>query len=134
MGAAVGCKVHRSSEATPLSVMGSVNNGSHPSLHQSSGAHRTGFQRHDQATVVETPITKHQRGLLKRHQFRMPQGILFGFTSISAMADGSTTGIQHHCCNRNLSAEAVDLGTLQKQLHPMLESIGLIHSESQLRL
>jgi hypothetical protein len=84
--------------------------------------------------LVEAPITKNQCGLLKRDQFRMAKGILFGFTSIPAMADRSTIGIQHHCGNRHLPAEAVDLGTLQQHLHPLVESTGLIHSESQGRL
>jgi hypothetical protein len=84
--------------------------------------------------LVEAPISKYQRGLSKRDQFRMAQGILFGFTSISAMADGSTIRTQHDCSNRNLTAEAVDLSPLQQHLHPLVESIGLIHSESQARL
>jgi hypothetical protein len=50
------------------------------------------------------------------------------------MADGSTIRTQHHCSNRNLTAEAVDLSPLQQHLHPLVESIGLIHSESQARL
>jgi hypothetical protein len=43
----------------------------------------------------------------------MTQGILFGLTSISAMTNGSTIRIQDHRSNRYLTAEAIDLGTLQ---------------------
>jgi hypothetical protein len=64
----------------------------------------------------------------------MAKGILFGLTSISAMTDGSTILIQHHRSYRNLPAEAIDLGTLQKHPHPIVESIGLIHSELQQQL
>ena len=114
--------------------MGSIYNGAHSCLNQGSGTHRTGLQRHDQATLVEAPIAQHQSGLLKRDQLSMAQGILFGFTSISAMTDGSTIRIQHHRSNRHLPAEAIDLGTLQKHPHPIVESIGLIHSELQQQL
>tara|TARA_E500000178_G_C16357555_1_gene460208 strand:+ start:98 stop:316 length:219 start_codon:yes stop_codon:yes gene_type:complete len=67
------------------------------------------------------------RGLLKRYQFCMAQGIAVILTTVSSMADGVTLPIQHHSSHGNFSIPACFRSAHQQNLHPALESDLLSH-------
>ena len=111
-------KINGSTKPSALVVPGSEHNRSHPCLHESTSAHRTGLQGHNQGAVVEAPVTRQPSSLLKCHQFRMAEGIVTVMAAVAPMADHSSFPIKDNRRHRHFTTPA-RLGCTGKQdLHP----------------
>ena len=51
-------EINRASQATTFGIVRSVDHLTDTGLHQSSCAHRTGFQCHDQRALIQSPVAK----------------------------------------------------------------------------
>jgi len=111
-------QVHGATQPSAFGISGGEQHPPHTGLHQGAGAHRAGFERHDQAAVVETPAATHGRSLAQRHQLGMTEWILIQLAAVAAPAEAAPFPIQHHRRHRDLSPVTGAAGLAQQPLHP----------------
>ena len=118
MGTWVTAEIQAAPQRPPLRVSGTEHHASHPGLHKGAGAHRAGFEGHQQGAIVEAPVGAQPRRLLQGHKFGMSERLLIPFASVAAPADRPTLPIQHHRRHRDLPFGSHRFGAAQQPLHP----------------
>ena len=113
-------QVDRPTHRSPLGIACAEDHLSHPSLHQGTGTHWTGFQGDDQGAVIHPPITPESCGLTHRDQFGMAQRIKVSLTAVATESHPSPEPINDHGTHRYLVEASEAFSTAQKQLHPEL--------------
>ena len=121
-------QIEGSTKPSTLVISRSEHNCSHSRLNKCTGAHRAGFQGHDQRTVVETPVTPQPSGLLQCNQFGMAKGIVSVMPAVASVADRASFPVKYNRRHGHFTTQARFRRTLKQDLHPASEPLIPLHA------
>ncbi len=127
VGAGVGGQVEAAAEGAAFGIAGREHHPTHTGLDQGTGAHRAGFEGHQQAAVVEAPVAPQGRRLAQRHQFGVTERILLAMPAVAAPAQAMAMAIEDHSRHRDFSLQSHPFRLAQQALHPEFVPLALLH-------